>query len=311
MSSLADSEATFQAKAGSYGLSDAVLKALQTKGIATYGQLLFSVASAPGQVDEAKRKTLFQAFPQEFQGEPTEGIISRLLFEAGTFVVAELKGSLESADDAPKRLSPEERTSRIQAVKKKLGSWPIGGQFEPSHHLIDLCSQMLRDRAIRYVPPSQCSSREAEIGSTRRDDQLLRLENSVLKVHSKPQAVRVDLSTDLRLYQAVCRRGLALEVSGICGYDTHEKCMRVLFDHLHRHPPAGYTAPAMEQFLRSDREIWRLVAEKVTHEFAQSGGSKLVDQALQDFCQDASVTFHLLPLPKPPPSLKRPWDQAF
>ena len=170
---------------------------------------------------------------------------------------------------------------------------------------------MLRDRAIRYVPPSQCSSREAEIGSTRRDDQLLRLENSVLKVHSKPQAVRVDLSTDLRLYQAVCRRGLALEVSGICGYDTHEKCMRVLFDHLHRHPPAGYTAPAMEQFLRSDREIWRLVAEKVTHEFAQSGGSKLVDQALQDFCQDASVTFHLLPLPKPPPSLKRPWDQAF
>ena len=103
MSSLADSEATFQAKAGSYGLSDAVLKALQTKGIATYGQLLFSVASAPGQVDEAKRKTLFQAFPQEFQGEPTEGIISRLLFEAGTFVVAELKGSLESADDAPRR----------------------------------------------------------------------------------------------------------------------------------------------------------------------------------------------------------------
>ena len=57
---------------------------------------------------------------------------------------------------------------------------------------------------------------------------------STLKVSTKQPRVRVDLSTDLRLYQAVGRRGLALEVAGICSYEVHERGMRALFDHMHR-----------------------------------------------------------------------------
>ena len=58
--------------------------------------------------------------------------------------------------------------------------------------------------------------------------------------------------------------------------------------------------------MRADRELWRLVAEQVTHEFVSPGGSGKVDKALQDHCHGPTVLFHLLPLPKPA-SVKRPW----
>ena len=51
--------------------------------------------------------------------------------------------------------APEERSSRVQAVKAKLGSWPVGGAFEPSCFLIALCSSMIMQQAIKHVPPSK------------------------------------------------------------------------------------------------------------------------------------------------------------
>ncbi|CAE7320387.1 unnamed protein product, partial [Symbiodinium microadriaticum] len=217
--------------------------------------------------------------------------------------------SVEASEDTPRRLSPEERSSRIQAVQARLGSWPIGGAFEPSHWLIDHCSGMIREQCIKYVAPSKCSSRDAEVTSVRRDDHLLRLENSTVKLQAKNSGIRVDLSTDLRLYQAVARRGLAMEVAGICSQDAHEKTMRVLFDHLHRAPPPNYVGPTADQFLRSDRELWRLVSERVGHGFANAGGSKLVDTALLELVHSPAVSFHLYPLPKPQAPAKRPWEQ--
>ena len=67
--------------------------------------------------------------------------VHRLLFEAGTFVVAELRQTLEAPTGEPsRRLSTQERSSRLQALQTKLGSFRIAGQYEPSFQLVDLCS---------------------------------------------------------------------------------------------------------------------------------------------------------------------------
>ena len=106
--------------------------------------------------------------------------VHRLLFEAGTFVVAELRQTLEAPTGEPsRRLSTQERSSRLQALQTKLGSFRIAGQHEPSFQLVDLCSAMMADQAIRHIPLNRCSSREQEVSNVKRDENLFRLERSL------------------------------------------------------------------------------------------------------------------------------------
>ena len=117
--------------------------------------------------------------------------VNRLLLEAGTFVVAELRNSLDAPSSEPsRRLSAQERSSRLQALQSKLGAFRISGQYEPSHQLVDQFSTMLSDQSIRHVPLNRCSSREQEVSNLKHDEHLFSLENSALRLAAKPQTIK-------------------------------------------------------------------------------------------------------------------------
>ncbi|CAE7396126.1 zdhhc15 [Symbiodinium sp. CCMP2592] len=302
--SVADSAVTFASKARQYGLSQSVLDSLSAAGITTYSALLFAVASAPGAVDEARLKT---AKDKHLGPDASEGAVaafSRLLFEAGTFVVAELRSSVAGEDDGSKKLTSQERAIRMDALRAKLGAWPITGSFEPSHVLIDAAFGMVADSSVRYLPPSKCSSREQEILSERRDDTLFRLEATALKAAKKPVLPKVDLGNELRLYQALSRRGVALEVAGVCSFAVHENYVRGLLDHLQRMPPAGYSAPGIDSVLAADRAVWQHVAAQVPCLPTVDVAAK-VDAALLAAAGAPAVAFHVMPREK-----KRALDDA-
>ncbi|CAE7031097.1 unnamed protein product [Symbiodinium sp. CCMP2592] len=297
MASVADTAVTFASKARQYGLSQGVLDSLSAAGITTYSALLFAVASAPGAVDEVRLKA---AKDKHLGPDATEGAVSafsRLLFEAGTFVVAELRSSVAGEDDGSKKLTSQERTSRMDALRAKLGAWPITGSFEPSHVLIDAAFGMVADSSVRYLPPSKCSSREQEILSERRDDTLFRLEATALKAARKPVLPKVDLGNELRLYQALSRRGVALEVAGVCSFSVHENYVRGLLDHLQRMPPPGYSAPGIDAVLAADRAVWQQVAAQVPCLPAVDVAAK-VDAALLTAAGAPAVAFHVMPREK-------------
>ena len=170
MSAVSDSEVTFKAKALQHGIPQSSIDKWETLGIKSYSQLLFRVASAPNAVDATKLKRLVEEmFPPA--NEAVTSALNRLLFEAGTFVVAELKQSLEGpAAEPTRRLSTQERASRLEALQSQLGSFSITGQYEPSHQLVDAFSSMLSDQSIRHVPLNRCSSREQEVANTKRDE---------------------------------------------------------------------------------------------------------------------------------------------
>ncbi|CAE7811218.1 unnamed protein product [Symbiodinium sp. CCMP2592] len=297
MASVADSAVTFASKARQYGLSQDVIDSLSAAGIKTYSALLFAVASAPGAVDEARLKA---AKDKHLGAGASEGVVaafSRLLFEAGTFVVAELRSSVAGEDDGSKKLTSQERASRMDALRAKLGAWPITGSFEPSHVLIDAAFGMVADSSVRYLPPSKCSSREQEILSERRDDTLFRLEATALKAAKKPVLPKVDLGNELRLYQALSRRGVALEVAGVCSFAVHENYVRGLLDHLQRLPPAGYSAPGIDSVLAADRAVWQHVAAQVPCLPTVDAATK-VDVALLAAAGTPAVAFHVMPREK-------------
>ena len=132
MTSVSDSTVTFQAKALQHGIPQSAIDAWAAAGISTYSQLLFRVASAPNQVDANKLQALLDNMQPKADATVTSSV-HRLLFEAGTFIVSELRQSLEApATEPSRRLSTQERSSRLQALQAKLAAFRIAGQFEPS-----------------------------------------------------------------------------------------------------------------------------------------------------------------------------------
>ena len=314
MAGISDSQVTFTDRCKRFGLAQDNVDDLIAKGVCTYGQLLFRVASGPNQVDEAKLVDLISSCKPALS-ESGKSAIKRLVFEAGTFVVAELKDAISSPGvEGVKRLTPQERDSRFQAVQQKLGIFALTGPYEPSHNLVDLCSGMASSQCITHVALSKCASREMEVASGKRDEQLLRLENSSLKLASKPQQVKVDVSSELRVAQALTRRGVALEMCGVCSFSEHESYARALLAHVRRPAPPGYQPPTLDQALRADRELWIRVSETVRHQFAGTHGTGPVDEAIKSHKDSAPVLFHLRPMPLPPKlppnPLRRPWTAA-
>ena len=158
---------------------------------------------------------------------------------------------------------------------------------------------MMADQAIRHIPLNRCSSREQEVSNVKRDENLFRLENAALRLAVKPQPLKVDLSTELRVAQALSRRGLALEMAGVASFQVHEEYSRSLLEHLHRPPPPKFDPPRIDSLLRADREMWIRVSEQVKSDFTGPGKSGVVDSAIQTWQHSMQVAYFLVPVPKP------------
>ena len=151
--SVSDSKATFTAKAKGYGVPESTLSRWATVGIETYSQLLFRVASSPGAVDQARLEALRREMDPSPPAEATKAAVARLLFEAGTFIVSELRATVETPTESSRRLS-----ARVQA---KLGDYRVTGTAEPSNTLVDKCSSMLADQRLSTVSRAARASTSA------------------------------------------------------------------------------------------------------------------------------------------------------
>ena len=174
---------------------------------------------------------------------------------------------------------------------------------------------MLSDQSIRHVPLNRCSCREQEVCNVKRDEHLLRLDNSALRLATKPQPLKVDLSSELRVAQALSRRGLAMEMAGLGTFEVHQAYSRALLEHLHRQPPPKFDPPGIDAVLRADREMWVRISEEVGSDFVGPGKSGAVDDAIKKWQHSMQVAYFLVPVPKPDKPDKQPnkrtWDSAF
>ena len=181
-----------------------------------------------------------------------------------------------------RRLSTQERSSRLQALQTKLGSFRISGQYEPSHQLVEAFNSMLPDQSIRHVPLNRCSCREQEVSNLKRDEHLLRLENSALR------------SSELRVAQALSRRGLAMDMAGLGTFEVREAYARSLLEYLRRPPPPKFDPPGIDAVyavLRADREMWVRVADEVGSDFTGPGKATAVDDAIKKWQHSMWLTF--------------------
>jgi hypothetical protein len=240
---------------------------MREKGWETMANFAFSTSYAPGQADDSN---FIEGVLVPILGDgasPQAAALRRLFFESYTMNVAEMRRKLERTDeDPPRRLPLAEKAARLAKVQARLQGLKIEGQLEPSHRLIDLCVQFAEDNQIKYIEWHDCTQRSQEVLSIKKDKQLNERvwtpdASGVVRERAKQPDSRADVRSDLRLRQALQRRGLALEIADLMRYETHELLVEKLFEEFLREPLEGYFGVATQQIQAADRHAFVRLAE--------------------------------------------------
>lgn len=298
MTSQADSEAHFEARASEYGVSAGVRAALHANGIRTLARLAFAVFRPGAEFVEAT----FDAWATRVNHNVALSMgemaaLRRLHFEAEVIITATLRANVEAPDQAtPKPIPFAERATRLDQLRQRLGGIPIKGNSEPSHALLDECCAQYEQRALRYVGPSKCTSRETEVAHSK-SSKKLKLDGNSLSVSETKATPDESISTTFHLSQCLLRRGVALDFANLVSFEAHHAYCEKFMRHLSIEPPPTFQAATLTQLLRADKQVWMYMAQNCG-DIRPQGAVKPLDALLDEALRDYNAAFHLLPLPK-------------
>ena len=163
---------------------------------------------------------------------------------------------------------------------------------------------MFESGNVTYIPWEKCTKRDSEILS--RDDAKLDRAwkpdaQGCIREVSAAITPKLEVGSDLLLRYALQRRGLALEIAGVCDFHTHELWVQVLMDALMNQAPPGYAKINWNQMRNADKELWKVIARACRAGLRWSTGeTPPFDKALKVAIFDPSVRLLLMPLPALP-----------
>lgn len=250
--SLVDSGAAFEKRCNE--LAPWLSEALAGNGITTFSSLAFALGTpqaAPSDDDT-------QRFSDRVMGGPASlaevSVIKRIHYEASTLIMVDIKrqSSAQDLSEPSKTLPYVEKQRRLQAP-----GLTHRNEQAPSHALIDLCFSIVESGSLKYVPPSKCGSRDAEIVNDAKNGQkqLVTIEQGALKTLSGESMDNVDVGTEMKLMYALQRRGLAFDLVGLMSWETHLLWTTKLFRALMVEVPTGFAPPTLQQLIRCDQEV--------------------------------------------------------
>ncbi|OLQ10182.1 hypothetical protein AK812_SmicGene6059 [Symbiodinium microadriaticum] len=275
------------------GLSSAEIAAITGTGVNTLSKLAFATVPPGQSPSDAQVQGLFG------EGAVTAGTMAaakRLIFEAHTLVVQELKTRVQRGDTgAPSTLASAEREERIAEQRGRITGLLHRGVEEPSHASYDLVYAMLSSDSLTYLGPDRFPTRQSELQGKKPGKELTIDGNSVT-VRDKVPHQTCATGTELELTQALRRRALAFDLVKCASYDVMNRYHSNLIHRLQELPPPTYSKISVAQVLRADRAAFTRIAESLASIKRKPDGALPLDKALDEIIQDPSVSFHLLPL---------------
>ena len=300
LASILDSEATFEQQATEIGLSRPWIDALKTNQLGTFAKLSFAITS-PGTVaadDQVNR------FLNGLRGGVAATIadlsaFKRLLFESQTMMMHRFKSVAKGDDTTPRRLAAPERDARIARQKEQLRGLDISGPMEPAHCLYDLCATMVERNEISYISPAKCLSRQQELLGNKPEKELqLDATKTALVIREQPTTTEINITSDLALYQALQRRALAMDLTGLATYDVSKKWIDRMFAIYAQAPAPGFQKVTQAQLLRADRQSFVRLSESFAGSLKTAPANGLpLDALISKFDTDMSITYYMLPIP--------------
>lgn len=156
---------------------------------------------------------------------------------------------------------------------------------------------MLEKNEVMYISPSKCLSRQQELMGTKPEKEIqLDSTKTALVVKEQATVAEINITSDLSLYQAMQRRSLAMDLTGLVSYDIMRKWVDKLFS-LYSQPPApGFQKVSQAQLLRADRQAFVRLSELFTGSLkAAATAGKPLDPYVEKLESDMTVTYFMLP----------------
>ena len=298
---IVESIPAFLARCNVLGISIAESTALRDANYSTFGSFAFMVPFSAGVVDDALLKA---SLTLALGAEPdvlAMGKFRRLHFESQALVLQDTKSKIErSEESAPRRLPMPERAQRHEDQVKRLSPGVVITEWnEPSFALLDLVQQQMDDSQLKYVAIEQCTCRMQELAGVKKESTAVADKAGFLKIGEREAEFKIECGTDMfKVRQALLRRSLAYDQSGIIHFATMEGWHSYLFETLQRDPAPGYRRTNMSQVLLADSQIFIRMIELCRKGLTDPGTGDLpADKAMQTLMHDARITTFLLALP--------------
>ena len=297
MASIPESSAVFLERCAAVGLGDSETTILRDAGITTLAKLAFSVGQ-PGETPSTEDLKSLIREGDEAVSVGQLSCIRRLVFEAQTIMIAQVKSLVENKPEGSLQLAPAERSERIKKQVERLKGLTLKGELECAHSCYDQVSQLQESNSVVYLAPHKFPSRRSELAQDKPRKEIILVSGSQLQVHEKPSGLTCDTGSELLLAQALTRRGLAMDLMQLATYAIVEEYNSMLLNHLQSHVIPGYNKVTLQQVLKADQQAWVRLAETLTSGVRRAAdGSLPMDAAIQALPNDPKFTFYLLPLP--------------
>ena len=303
-----DSVAVFRARMGTLRIGD-LWEKFEGLGWSSMGTFAFaaSVNFGGGQVDEAmfSERIITPLFGVDGQPplerDPREASVRRLHVEAYTITVADLqrRAGRTSEDEKPKSMAQPERAARLMEVTAASGLL-IQEVLEPSDVLIDKLTHMQEvTNRLLYIPLEEIGKRDDETRGIKKDSFWKTDSSGTLKLQEVGCDAGADISSDLKLYQTLVRRGIAFHMAHLLSTKVHDELKEWYIRELQRDAVPGYQKISLTQVLRVDQEIFRRLAELTRSGLATDmmTGDFVLDPLLPRVLLEPRIVAFMNPLP--------------
>ena len=210
--SLLDSKASFKTKVLEYGLPVALFEAIARRGVDTLSKAAYAVG-APGVLPEDALRSFLNPETPTAVEQGQVAIARRLIFEAQTLAVSQLRQQIEGPDEKRQDLQPAERRFRLDEQARRLAGMSLRGPLECAFSCYTLVIRMLAADEITYLAPNRFTTRAHEVQQSKPPKEVIIDSSSAIKVRDSAElAETCHLPDALSLSQALARRSLALDL---------------------------------------------------------------------------------------------------
>ena len=307
----ANSAPVFEQRARELGIPGGLIDSLTAAHVNTFARLAYLTPYQPGQPDD---QVLFDKL-EEIATRPLhdfeKACFRQLFYEASAITVSELKQKVERVDSSePATLPLAERMHRMENQKANLSGVHFSVFTEPSNKLVDQFFQMMTDQQLTWLPWNKLASRSDELQLNKKDLQLVFDSQGNLKMSKKETEAYSDLKGEIQIRQALRRRSLAVDLTGLIDFQTQETWHEKLFECLAKQAPSGYRQTSMEQCKEADKVLWTMLAERTRGNVKVTAAGKPVQDQFVALSVSTEVLLLLQPLPSPPTARPGPYDKV-
>ena len=301
----------FEQRAKELGVPEDLIDSLKAAHVNSFARLAYLTPYQPGQPGDQVLFDKLEEIATRHLHDFEKACFRQLFYEASAITVSELKQKVERVDSSePATLPLAERMHRMENQKTNLSGVHFSVYTEPSNKLVDQYFQMMADQQLVWLPWSKLASRSDELQLNKKDLQLVFDSQGNLKMSKKETEALSDLKGEIQIRQALRRRSLAVDLTGLIDFQIQETWHEKMFECLAKQSPAGYRQTSMEQCKEADKMLWTMLAERTRGNVKVTAAGKPVQQEFVTLSSSTEVLLLLQPLPAPANPRSGPYDRV-